>query len=519
MACARRRGGSAVVAGQVTEGPPIRIVILGGGTSGWMAACLLASRWPQHQVTLVESPEVGIIGVGEGSTPQLRGFFRQLGMDEADWMPKCNATYKNGITFKGWSERSGFESYYHPFATELDSRSLDSFTYNTRARRTGRDVWAHPDRFFLPARLSAKKLAPIAAENFPFDVSYGYHFDAYRVGAVLRDHAKLIGVGHMERHVAKVDVDEAGHVSALHTTDGDTISGDYFIDCSGFRGSIIQEALGERFISFADNLFNDSAVVMPTTADLTGTNPHTTATALSAGWAWDIPLTNRTGNGYVFASSYIDEDTAEAELRTHLGLLYSDVEARHLKMKVGRVERSWVGNCLAVGLAQGFIEPLEATALHIVQATVEGFIDAVEQDGFAPLGRDAFNQRIAARYDGIRDYIVCHYRMNRRTDTQYWRDNAANQNLSDTLKAVMTSWFQGEDLTETIARLGIGKYYASLSWHCLLAGYGAFPDDDRIKPPGNDIQIIDMSHIDQFIGRCALNFTDHKQFLDAMQAG
>ncbi len=498
-------------------GAGLRFVILGGGTAGWMTACLLAKQWPQHKVTLVESPEVGIIGVGEGSTPQLRTFFRDLGMAEADWMPKCNATYKNGITFKGWSERPGFESYYHPFTTQIDGHSLPDFAYNTRARRTGRDVWAHPDRFFLPAVLSSKGLGPIAAESFPFDVGYGYHFDAYLVGAVLREHATSLGVEHLERHVETVEVGEAGQVTALVAREGERVEGDWFIDCSGFRGSIIQQALGERFISFADNLFNDSAVVMPTPADPNGTNPHTSATALSTGWAWDIPLTNRTGNGYVYSSRYLDKDAAETELRAHLGMLDSDVEARHLQMKVGRVEHSWVGNCLAVGLSQGFIEPLEATALHIVQATVEGFISALEQGGFTPTQRDAFNTRIAARYEGIRDYIVCHYRVNRRTDTQYWRDNAANQHLSDNLKAVMTSWFRGQDLGETIAELDIARYYSSLSWHCLLAGYGTFPDDAKLMPPGEDILPIDMAAIDDFLRRCALNFSDHKALLDAMQ--
>jgi tryptophan 6-halogenase len=503
------------------QAPPARIVILGGGTAGWMAANLFARAWEAlgTKVTLVESPEVGIIGVGEGSTPQLRAFFRDLGLADADWMPRCNATYKNGITFKGWSERPGFESYYHPFATELDGRSLSAFTYNTHARRTGRDVWAHPDRFFLPAYLSSKKLGPIPAENFPFDVGYGYHFDAYLVGAVLREHAQTLGVEHLERHIAEAQLADDGKVAALLTKDGERIAGDIFIDCSGFRGSIIQQALGERFISFADNLFNDSAVVMPTPADPTGTNPHTSATALSAGWAWDIPLTNRTGNGYVYASGYMDKDAAEKELRRHLGLLESDVEARHLQMKVGRVERSWVSNCLAVGLSQGFIEPLEATALHIVQATVEGFIGAMEQGGFTPQERHAFNQRIAARYEGIRDYIVCHYRVNRRTDTQYWRDNAGNQNLSDTLKTILTSWFRGEDLGATIAELDIGKYYSSLSWHCLLAGYGVFPEDAKITPPGNDIQLFDLAESDEFMRRCALNFADHKALLDALNPG
>jgi tryptophan 6-halogenase len=496
----------------MNRAPPSSIVILGGGTAGWMAANLIAHRWRECAVTVVESPEVGIIGVGEGSTPQLRAFFRTLGIAEAEWMPKCNATYKNGIRFDLWSERPGFESYYHPFATALDDRTLPTFAYNTQARRTGRDVWAHPDRFFIPTALSGRRLGPIPAEGFPFDIGYGYHFDAYLVGAFLRDYAKGLGVTHLQRHVAKVELTDGGDVAHLLTSDGEAITAEFFIDSSGFRSAIIQEALGEPFQSFADNLFNDSAVVMPTPSDPTGTNPHTTATALSAGWAWKIPLTNRTGNGYVYSSHHISDDAAETELRTRLGLLESDTQARRLKMKVGRVAQSWVKNCLAVGLSQGFIEPLEATALHIVQTTVEAFMV-----GWNANDRKKFNANIAARYEGIRDYIVCHYRVNRRSDTEYWRENAANQNLSDNLKAVLTAWFSGQDLTTEIDRLGIASYYHTLSWHCLLAGYGTFPDDTKIKPPGDDIQHFDMADVDDFVRRCVLNFTDHKNLLDAMQ--
>jgi tryptophan 6-halogenase len=501
------------------RGRPLRVVILGGGTAGWMAANLLALRWQgRAEVSVVESEEIGIVGVGEGSTPQLKAFFDTLGIGEAEWMPRCNATFKNGISFHGWSQRPGFESYFHPFPSVLDVHTAGAFFHNAAMRRRGQDVWAHPDRFFVPAHLAEHRLAPQRSENFPFGIGYGYHFDAYLVGAFLREKAVERGVRHHSRRVVEVAVGEDGTVSNLVVEGGDTLAGDIFIDASGFRSVIAQAALGAKFLPFAENLFNDRAVVMPTPADPIGTNSQTKSTAMRHGWAWDIPLTDRTGNGYVYASAYCSPDEAEAELRAHLGLTDSDVPARHLQMKVGRLEESWVGNCLAIGLAQGFIEPLEATALHIVQATVESFIRAFEEGGFTPAKRAEFNRAIAARYEGIRDYIVCHYRVNRRTDTDYWRDNAKNDHLSDSLKAILTCWFTGQDLEAEIGRQNISQYYAAGSWHCLLAGYGTFPADAKIRPPEPAAQRFDMAAIDDFVTRCGRNFRDHKAVLAELRA-
>ena len=495
---------------------PFRIVILGGGTAGWMAANLIAHRWAARRinVTVIESPDIGIIGVGEGSTPQLKAMFNTLGIAERDWMPACNATYKNGISFHGWSARPGFERYFHPFQTNLDSHTANHFYFHTRARRTGRDVWAHPDRFFIPARLAAERRAPIAPVNFPFEISYGYHFDATLVGVFLRDHAVgKLGVAHLPRTVCDVVLDEHGDVVALLTADDERIEGDFFIDASGFRSAILQGALREPFMPFASNLFNDSAIAMPTPSDAGTIACETQATALEAGWVWKIPLTNRTGNGYVYSSAYKSADEAETELRAHLGMLDSDTPARHLKMNVGQVQRSWVKNCLAIGLAQGFIEPLEATALHIVQATVEGFMDAFESGDFTDREAAAFNSEIAARYEGIRDYIVAHYRVNGRSDTDYWRANAANQHLSDSLKEIMSCWFTGGDLKAEIAKQDIAKYYPALSWHCLLGGYGTYPDDAKIKPAEDGLALADMAKIDAFVAGCAQNFPSHDDAL------
>jgi 2-polyprenyl-6-methoxyphenol hydroxylase-like FAD-dependent oxidoreductase len=495
-------------------GRPLRIVILGGGTAGWMAANLFALRWPgRAEITVIESAEIGIVGVGEGSTPQLKAFFDQLGIAEAEWMPACNATYKVGIGFRGWSERPGYETYFHPFPSQLDVHTAPAFMFNTRMRRRREDVWAHPDRFFVPARLAELRLAPKAAETFPFEVTYGYHFDAHLIGAYLRDHAAGRGVTRLDRKIVDVAVDEAGSVTHLIAEGDERIEGDFFVDCSGFRSLIAQQALGVPFLPFGSNLFNDKAVVMPTPTDADGTDSSTTSTALGAGWAWRIPLRNRIGNGYVYSSLYCSSEAAEAELRAHLGV-GEEVSARHLAMKVGRVENSWTSNCLAVGLSQGFIEPLEATALHIVQATVEGFIETFERGGFTPAHRDEFNRTINARYEGIRDYIVCHYRANRRADTAYWRDNAEHDRLSDSLKAIFTCWFTGGDLEEEIARQDIARYYAPISWHCLLAGYGNFPADTSTRPATPAAARHDMAAIDDFVRRCALNFRGHREIIE-----
>lgn len=492
----------------------MRIIILGGGTAGWMAANLFARRWTgRAEIHVVESEEIGIVGVGEGSTPQLKVFFDTLGIDEAEWMPRCNATYKNGISFHGWSTRPGYEHYFHPFPSPLDVHTAGAFYWNAAMRRRGQDVWAHPDRFFVPAFLAASRLAPHPGENFPFEIGYGYHFDAYLVGAFLREHAIERGVVHHSRRVDDVAVSETGEVSHLVFQGGETLPGDVFVDASGFRSVIAQAALGAKFLAFGSNLFNDAAVVMPTASDPNGLHSQTQSVAMKHGWAWDIPLTNRTGNGYVYSSAYCSADEAEGELRARLGLTDADVPVRHLKMKVGRVENSWVGNCLAIGLAQGFIEPLEATALHIVQATVEGFIRAFEEGGFTPAKRGEFNRMIAARYEGVRDYIVCHYRVNRRTDTPYWQDNAKNDRLSDSLKAMLTCWFTGQDLEAEIARQNISQYYAAASWHCLLAGYGTFPADEKIRPPEPAALRFDMKVIDDFVTRCGRNFRDHRVVL------
>ncbi|MGN3975028.1 tryptophan halogenase family protein [Tsuneonella sp. SYSU-LHT278] len=487
----------------MTDPRPPRVVVLGGGSAGWITACLLHKQWGPRggTVTLVESPDIGIIGVGEGSTPQLKALWDHLGIDEAEFISACDATWKLGIRFTGWSARPGYESYFHPFPGPVDLHTEPAYVAACAHARRGVDLPVLPDRWFLAARLAEERRRPHPGPDFPFAPSYGYHFDAYKLGAFLRDWAVARGVVHLESRVAEVALDGTGDVEALVCEDGERIAGDLFVDCSGFAGVIGQRALEGRFVSYAENLFNDRAVVMPT-ARRGPYRPQTDAIAMSAGWRWSIPLTTRVGNGYVYSSAHISDEAAEAELRAACG---SGADARILKMRVGRVDRSWHRNCLAAGLAQGFVEPLEATALHIVITTALDFVSAYERGGFTAQYREAFNHGVAARYDGIRDYIVAHYRMNQRGGTEYWAANAANQNLSDALKAMITAWFTHEDIADANARIYAQPPYSPMSWHALFAGYGSLPDHERMRAPSSG-ELRPSAAIDGMLAACARNF-------------
>lgn len=502
----------------MTPDRPLRILVLGGGTAGWMAASLMHRRWSERgfEITVLESADIGIVGVGEGSTPQLKAFFDSIGLSEPEWMPRCNATYKAGIEFRGWSTRPGGAHYFHPFPNEIDERTLPAFVFNSTVRRRGADVEGHPDRFFLATKLAQRKLAPLPAHHFPFRSWYGYHFDATLIGRCLRETMTARGVRHVEGTVARVEQAEDGDIVALHTTDGRRIEADFFVDSTGFRALLLAETLRVPFRPYRENLFNDSAVVVQTPHDADGIRPQTTSTALSAGWVWRIPLQNRVGNGYVYSSRYLDKAAAEAELRAHLKLP-EDPPLRHLAMRVGRSEQHWARNCLAVGLSQGFIEPLEATALHVVQETVEQFIAAFEKGGYSGEHRDAYNDTINRRFEGIRDYIVCHYKIAARTDSEYWRDCAQIEALSDSLRAILRTWYQGEDLSAEVQRQQVDRYYAPFSWHCILAGYGMYPEPDKLIPASAKAARYDMALIDDFLDRCALNFPGHEAALSGMR--
>jgi hypothetical protein len=482
-----------------------------------MAANLMIKAWGERGfgITLVESPDIGIIGVGEGSTPMLKTFMSSIGLDEQDWMPACNATYKLGIRFDNWSSMPGFSRYFHPFPAQLDDLTSPPFFQNSMARRNGLDVEGHPDHFFLNTYMAEQKLSPFAGENFPFTTLYGYHFDSGLLGDFLADLARKRGVQHVRARVTDATLDGAGNIAAVIDDGGRRIEADYFVDCTGFRSLLLQQTLRVPFVSFKDNLFNDAAVVFPTPRP-EAVAPRTVSTALMNGWAWTIPLTSRIGNGYVYSSAYTSADAAEQELRAFTGIGDSaDIEARHLQMKVGRVAEHWKGNVVAVGLSQGFIEPLEATALLLVQLTIQGFIKALDEGNFGDSQRAAFNNDISARFNAVRDYIVAHYVVNSRDDSRYWQDNANNSKVSQSLFGVISTWTSGKDLTGELKRQNIENFYPPMSWHCLLAGYGIYPAAEGLQTRDAEMHRGKLAEIREFIRRCALNYVPHMDVLNA----
>ncbi|MDA0821095.1 MAG: tryptophan 7-halogenase [Proteobacteria bacterium] len=498
---------------------PKKILIVGGGTAGWMTAMLLADAWAQSgcEIVLLESSDIGIIGVGEGSTPKMRRFFDKLGIPESQWMPACNGTYKCGIRFPNWATRKGYKSYYHPFFSISDNQTVRAFADNVALRRENFDVHAHPDTFFVSNYLAKQKLAPIAKPEAAYQAEYAYHFDAGLIGKFLKEQAVARGIKHLVDTVSEVQQHENGDISGVQTQQLGFIAADFFVDCTGFASVITSKTLGVPFLSYKDVLFNDSAVALPSPLDGDSLASQTISSALKFGWAWKIPLINRFGNGYVYSSDHADKEIAERELRQHIGLTDESVEARHLKMRVGRAASSWNKNSLAVGLSQGFIEPLEATALMIVQDTVENFITQFSGGDFTSKYRDEFNTKINLIFDSIKDYIFMHYKLNTRNDTSYWIENRENENLSDSVVQILDVWDHGGDLLEELKRQGPRLAYSPTSWFCILAGMGRFPrKPKKLKPK---IPVNDPDEIRRFCESIARQFPDHRDSVSAMRDG
>ena len=449
-----------------------RVVIVGGGTAGWMAAAGLIRRLPHAcTVRLVESEEIGIVGVGEATLPHLRAFVKMLGVDEAEFMRVTHATYKLGIEFRDFG-RLG-QAYLHPFGNF--GRPLNGVPFHhywLRMRAEGRadslfdyspaNVMAAERRFQLPSDDPRSLLSTYG---------YAYQFDATRFAPYLRDYATARGVERTEGRVVDVTLDSlSGDVTALTLASGERIEGDLFVDCSGFRALLIGEALGSEWQDWSRWLPCDRAVAAPCASPDGAIEPYTRATAMPAGWRWRIPLQHRVGNGYVFSSAHLGEDEAMDAL---VAALENPplADPRILRFRAGRRTRSWDRNVVSIGLASGFLEPLESTSIYLAQGAVEQLIALFPAGGaIAQADRDEFNRMVDVEYDRIRDFLILHYHATKRDDSDFWND-MRTMTVPDSLAGKMELFRE----TGRVARYTQGLFLEP-SWIAVYLGQGIVPE-------------------------------------------
>lgn len=411
--------------GAGTHVQPYRVVIVGGGTAGWMAAAGLRRRLPvgQYDITLVESDEIGTVGVGEATLPHLRHFNDMLGLDEASFMAATGATFKLGIEFVGWEQPNA--SYIHPFGAFGEPWGGVQFQHHwLRARQAGLNATALQDYSYgvVSARAGAFDFPNDDQRSIRSTFSYAYHLDAGRYAALLREWATERGVRRTEGLVEQVEQHgSSGEITAIVLRSGDRIEGDLFVDCTGFNSLLLGGTMDARWQDWTHWLPCDRALALPCTR-VDGLLPYTRATARRAGWTWRIPLQHRTGNGYVFSSAFAEVDEARETL---LAALDGEPmgEPRLLRFAPGRREKAWVGNCVAIGLSSGFLEPLESTSIFLIQAAVSDLVALIPRpDSNLSDHRlaDEFNRLFAMQYERVRDFLILHYVANARHGEPLW---------------------------------------------------------------------------------------------------
>jgi len=426
------------------------ITIVGGGTAGWLtAAMILGIRNRRNdgadlRITLIESPNVPIVGVGEATTLSMRDALGLLAIDERDFFRKCEASIKAAVKFVGWDTAApGTETaYYHPFEYPPYLFGLPpAYHYHARARRGAKQPPLTHAMVALPALLD-RNLAPRApGQDYDTIAPYAYHLDAGKFAAYLRDFCTTLGVEHVLDDVVDVERDGRGHVAALNLRERGRHGVEFVVDCSGFQGLIIRKVFDEPFVRYDDNLMCDrAAAVQVPHRPGAPLEPFTRATALGAGWSWNVPLFSRRGTGYVYSSRFRSDDEAVAELLDFLGPDAAGLEPRVIRMNIGRSRRSWVGNCVAIGLASGFIEPLESTSIHFIQMSVRWLLDNFPDADCDPSLRDNYNGLVQTLYEEIRDFIVMHYKLSNRDDTAFWRAARHELAVPDALAERLALW-------------------------------------------------------------------------------
>jgi tryptophan halogenase len=427
--------------------PILNIVVAGGGTAGWLTAGLIAARHQDRMksgftISLVESPGIGIIGVGEGTWPTLRSTLQKIGVSETDFFRECDASFKQGAKFVGWATGAADDAYYHPLMPP------QGFTQINLAPHWLSDG---EERSFCDAvcpqgELCDHGLAPkmITTPEYQAVANYAYHLDAGKFAPFLQKHCTTrLGVRHVQADITSVNKNEHGDIISLSTEQAGDITGDLFVDCTGFSSLLLGKTLGVPFVDCSDVLFCDTAlaVQVPYPEPDAPITSHTLSTAQSAGWIWDIGVQSRRGIGHVFSSRHISDAAAEDELRAYIGAAHHHLPVRKIKIRSGHRQTFWKNNCVAVGLAAGFLEPLEASAIVLVELSAKLIAEQM------PANREVmdiiaarFNATTLYRWGRIIDFLKLHYALTKRTDSAFWIDNVDPASIPERLQNLLHLW-------------------------------------------------------------------------------
>lgn len=487
------------------------IVIVGGGTAGWMAAAALSRLMfhPEINIHLIESETIGTIGVGEATIPHITYFNELLGLNEDDFVKKTNATFKLGIEFADWDQIG--KSYIHPFGEYgLDMEGLNFHHFWLRHQHMGHSESIDDYNLQIMAARAGKFQRPVNIANSPLSrIAYAFHFDATLYAKFMRGFAESRGVKRTEGKVINVNQNpETGFVESLDLADGQNVTGEYFIDCTGFFGLMIEKTLNSGFDDWADVLPCNRAVTVGC-EKIGDPIPYTRSTAKEAGWQWRIPLQSRTGNGYVYCADYISDDQA---IDTLLSGLDGDPigDPRIIKFKTGIRKEPWKKNVLSLGLSAGFMEPLESTSIHLIQTAIARFMTHFPDRNFSQATIDFYNRETHREFKETRDFLILHYKATQREDTPFWK-YCKNMDIPETLQHRI-------DLYNEMAHVYRDGHelFGPVSWFAVMHGQGMKPanyhPNTNIMP---DAELVKrMSDIRRTWANCLAQMPSHQQFID-----
>ena len=469
---------------------PIKdIIIVGGGTSGWMTAAYLWKAFGQRvRVSLLEAPAIPKIGVGEATVPNLQKvLFDFLGIAEEEWMRESNASFKTAVKFVNWRRRSPGDPenhFYHPFGIlpTIDGIHLPQYWFKLTGGQSSPMDYAC---FREPPVMDAK-LAPRTLDG-SVRVPHAWHFDAHLVADFLRRWATDRGVVHIQDRVQSVTLDEQGGIDTVICESGRHVSADFFVDCTGFRGLLINQALKEPFIDMSDHLLCDRAVAAAVPHDdaCNGIEPYTSAIAMKAGWTWKIPMLTRFGSGYVYSSQFASDDDAMRDFADLWNLDPEHVNFNRIRFRTGRNARAWVKNCVSIGLSSCFLEPLESTGIYFITASIYQFAKHFPTSSYSPGLADSFNRAIETMFDDSRDFLQAHYFTATREGSPFWLACRNELNLSENLREKIAHYKAGLPINQPFSNEA--DYYGSFdvefrnfwtngSYYAIFAGMGFLPD-------------------------------------------